>query len=210
MTHEILAIIIFSAIPIGFLHTLFGPDHYIPFIALAKANQWSLKRTTFVTFICAVGHVLSAVLLGILGIAIGLSLSKIKWIEFIRGEISTWVLITFGLVYCIWSVRALARKKQHHHHTTHTPWILFIVFILGPCEPLIPLILYPAIQGSSLAVLLVSLSFGLATIATMLTVVIISVQSTRTVQFKFFEKYANIMAGVVIMAVGVAIKAFNL
>jgi len=210
MTHEVLAIIIFSAIPIGFLHTLFGPDHYIPFIALSKANHWSMRKTVCVTLLCAIGHVLSAVLLGLLGILIGLSLTKINFIENWRGEVAAWLLIAFGLIYFVWSLRAIARKTHHHHHSNSTPWILFILFILGPCEPLIPLILYPAIQGSALSVLLVSLAFGTATIITMLSMVILSIRATHVFRWTFFEKYANALAGLVIFSVGIAIKVFNL
>ncbi|MFC1674536.1 hypothetical protein ACFL1K_01385 [Candidatus Omnitrophota bacterium] len=31
-----------TALSIGFLHTLFGPDHYLPFIVMSKARQWSM------------------------------------------------------------------------------------------------------------------------------------------------------------------------
>lgn len=208
MTKEALIIIIFTAFPVGLLHTLFGPDHYVPFIALAKANRWSLKKTAWITLLCAMGHVLSAVILGVIGIAIGLSLTKIKVIEDVRGELAAWILIVFGLLYLVWSLRSLARKHSHSH--SRALWILFIIFILGPCEPLIPLILYPAIQGSMWAVLFVSLSFGLATIATMLTVVILTVRGMHLLRFDFLEKYANAIAGVVIFGVGIAIKFFNL
>jgi len=154
--------------------------------------------------------VLSAVILGIIAIAIGLSLTKIKVIEDIRGELAAWILIIFGLLYLIWSLRALVRQHHHTHPHSRTLWILFIIFILGPCEPLIPLILYPAIQGSMWAVFLVSLAFGLATIATMLTVVILTVRGMHLLQFKFLEKYANVIAGSMIFMVGIAIKIFNL
>jgi len=210
MNLEAFTIIIFTAIPVGILHTLFGPDHYVPFIALAKAHHWSLKKTTWITLLCGIGHVLSAVILGIIAIAIGLSLTKIKVIEDIRGELAAWILIIFGLLYLIWSLRALVRQHHHTHPHSRTLWILFIIFILGPCEPLIPLILYPAIQGSMWAVFLVSLAFGLATIATMLTVVILTVRGMHLLQFKFLEKYANVIAGSMIFMVGIAIKIFNL
>ena len=58
-----------TAASIGFLHTLLGPDHYLPFVAMSRAGGWSLKKTTVVTVLCGMGHVLSSVVLGFIGIA---------------------------------------------------------------------------------------------------------------------------------------------
>jgi len=95
MNPEILTIVVFTAFPIGLLHTLFGPDHYVPFIALAKANCWSLKKTAWITLLCGIGHVLSAVILGIIGMAVGLSLTKITIIENVFAGI---LIVAVGLI----------------------------------------------------------------------------------------------------------------
>jgi len=29
-----------AAATLGFFHTVFGPDHYVPFIVMARARQW--------------------------------------------------------------------------------------------------------------------------------------------------------------------------
>ncbi|MCM8815199.1 MAG: hypothetical protein NC937_01660 [Candidatus Omnitrophica bacterium] len=29
---------------LGFIHTVLGPDHYLPFIVLARAGKWSKKK----------------------------------------------------------------------------------------------------------------------------------------------------------------------
>ena len=47
-----------TAISIGFIHTILGPDHYLPFIVLSQAKKWSLKKTMLITFLCGIGHVL--------------------------------------------------------------------------------------------------------------------------------------------------------
>jgi hypothetical protein len=36
---------------LGFFHTLFGPDHYLPFIMMARARRWSLAKTGWITII---------------------------------------------------------------------------------------------------------------------------------------------------------------
>ena len=75
---EILA---FSALSIGFLHTILGPDHYIPFIAMAKAGKWSKKKTIWVTTLSGFGHVVGSIILGLLGIALGVALNIVEEIE---------------------------------------------------------------------------------------------------------------------------------
>ena len=78
-----------SAASLGFIHTILGPDHYLPFIVLSKARQWSSQKTMWITFISGIGHVGSSVLIGFIGIALGISLNKLKSFESLRGEL--WV-----------------------------------------------------------------------------------------------------------------------
>src|SRR5215213_6165680 len=99
-----MTMLLMTAIAISFLHTITGPDHYLPFIALSKSRGWSVSRTIFWTMLCGCGHVGSSVLLGLGGAAIGWSLSKITWLENIRGGIAGWALVGFGIVYCIWGL----------------------------------------------------------------------------------------------------------
>ena len=40
-----------SAASIGFIHTILGPDHYLPLVAMAKTNGWSGPKTaSYVAF----------------------------------------------------------------------------------------------------------------------------------------------------------------
>lgn len=54
MSHE-LVILTVTAASVGLIHTLIGPDHYLPFIVLAKARNWSVLRTGWITFLCGLG-----------------------------------------------------------------------------------------------------------------------------------------------------------
>ena len=54
-------VLIMSAASLGVIHTLLGPDHYLPFIVLSKARNWSRPRTLWITFISGVGHVSGSV-----------------------------------------------------------------------------------------------------------------------------------------------------
>jgi hypothetical protein len=77
-----------TAIAVGVVHTLLGPDHYLPFVAMSKAGQWSTRKTFRVTALCGVGHVLGSILLGVLGVLLGLSLNRLEWFESVRGDLA--------------------------------------------------------------------------------------------------------------------------
>ena len=36
-----ISILLVTAASIGFIHTLTGPDHYLPFIVMSKARKWT-------------------------------------------------------------------------------------------------------------------------------------------------------------------------
>jgi hypothetical protein len=88
-----LAMLLLTAVSIGALHTLLGPDHYIPFVAMAKAGRWSVPKTAAVTAACGVGHVAGSILLGFIGVAFGVAVARLEWIESVRGNIAGWLLI---------------------------------------------------------------------------------------------------------------------
>src|SRR5215203_81754 len=99
-----MTMLLMTAISISFLHTVTGPDHYLPFIALSKSRGWSFTKTLGWTVICGVGHIVSSLLLGLGGAAIGWSLSRLHWVEAVRGGLAGWVLLSFGLAYSIWGI----------------------------------------------------------------------------------------------------------
>lgn len=236
MFHE-LGILMWTAITIGFVHTILGPDHYVPFIVLSKARQWSSIKTFIVTLLCGIGHVLSSVALGFVGIALGIAVFKLESIEAFRGDVAGWLLIAFGFTYLIWGLHRAIRGKIHTHSHVHekgiihshvhqhlgdhthvhgtksaniTPWVLFIVFVFGPCEPLIPLVMYPAARGNIASVAIVAAAFGITTIGTMLGLVLISYHGLSKLPVHKLARYAHALAGLAILLCGGAIKFLGL
>ena len=222
-----------TAAAIGLGHTLMGPDHYLPFIVMSRARKWSLVRTAWITLLCGLGHVGSSVVLGTIGIAMGVALGSLELIKSHRGEIAAWLLTAFGLVYLVWGVRRAIRNRPHtrrhahsadvaHEHThahsdehVHphvakgkaniTPWVLFTIFVFGPCEPLIPILMYPAAARSAWGVALVAGVFGVVTIATMMGVVLISTFAIDLLPTRRLERYSHALAGAAVFLCGVAI-----
>jgi len=236
--NEELTILSLSTISIAFFHTILGPDHYLPFIAIAKAKKWSSLKTSYITFFCGIGHVASSLLLGIIGISFGVIITKLEFIESFRGDIAAWCLITFGLIYAIYGLRRAIRKIPHKHWHAHsngeehyhlhshasdhlhihqgkkeaslTPWALFVIFILGPCEPLIPLLMYPAAKENLAWAFWIAFLFGAVTVSTMMALVLITLRGTSFVSLGPMEKYSHSIAGLTICLSGLAIQLFGL
>ncbi len=231
-------ILLSTAFTLGLLHTLLGPDHYLPFIAMSKSCKWSKRKTLMITSICGIGHILGSVLLGIIGVAIGISLNFIDTIESIRGEIASWALISFGFMYLVWGVKyAINKNKNIHWHSTNegkikfhshkhlsdhlhpnnelkvanlTPWILFIIFVFGPCEVLIPLLIYPSQKLGYMELSLVIFVFGITTIITMNFMVFLSLSGLKLFNSLKLNNYYHALAGGVLLIGGILVQFFEL
>lgn len=217
----------------GVLHTLAGPDHYLPFVALARARSWSTARTAVITVLCGVGHVLGSVLLGAIGIGIGIAIFQLESIEAMRGALAAWLMLAFGLAYTVWGVRRAARDREHahvhshadgsvhrHHHDHHsehahvhdakarpsiTPWVLFTIFVFGPCEVLIPQLMVPAATGNVALLVTVVAVFGVTTIATMTGMVLALTLGLRRFELRGLQRHTHTLAGATVAGCGVLI-----
>lgn len=223
-----------TAATIGVVHTLLGPDHYVPFVALARSREWSLGKALGVTAICGVGHVVGSIALGALGVAFGWALSGLVTLEALRGSVAGWLLLGVGVAYTAWGVRQALRGGHRHEHvhahadgTLHRhehdhrkehghphfgavgrvlgPWSIFVIFVLGPCEPLIPLLLYPAAHGGWATVAAVAFVFAAATIATMVAVVAVGALGLSKLPAAGFERWSHALAGAALALCGVAV-----
>lgn len=197
------------------LHTIMGPDHYLPFIAIGKSRGYSLKKTLLWTFICGIGHILSALLLAVIFIYFSHWLSKenFMWIEENRGNIAAYALIGMGAAYLLWALRHRLKHKHNadRHHLLKpngkkniSVWVLFIIFVLGPCEALLPILMAASVLGDH-AVISGTVIFSIATIATMMLAVTLGILGISALRFNRLEAYAHEIAGTTIMVCGLAI-----
>jgi len=228
-----LYLLYFTAASLGFFHTVLGPDHYVPFIVLSKARNWSKSKTLWITLISGIGHVSSSVVLGVIGIGLGISINKLESIEAFRGEVVGWMLFSFGLIYLFYGLYRHLKGNGHHHHffyflmprriremhhlptgekdmdknekTNMTFWMLFLIFVFGPCEVLIPMLIFPAAEHSTIGIVTVAVIFSIATIITMLGIVYLGYKGAKFLNVKEKGEYVHIAAGLVIAFLGVSV-----
>ena len=143
---------------------------------------------------------------------------------------AAWLLLGFGLAYVVFSLRSAARRREHSHLHSHAdgtvhdhphshgrehvhahgdakrPVIaaLVIVFLLGPCEALIPLLMYPAAIENLTGLVAVTLAFSIATVATMLTAIALGLRATRNRALKLPHGAAGVVTGGVLACCGAA------
>lgn len=221
-----LEVLMIAAVAISFLHTVAGPDHYLPFIALSRSRGWKFSKTIWWTIICGCGHVWSSVLLGLGGAALGWSISKIKWLENVRGGLAGWTLLGFGLVYSIWGIIRAQQNREHKHFDVYddgsvyvfehnhsetvspkerhrvTPWVMFIIFLLGPCEPMIPLLYFPAAKNSLYGMMLLIVVYTVFTLATMILLVTMGFYGFSFLKTNKLERYMHAIGGFTIFICG--------
>ena len=238
-----LTFLLLTAVSAGFIHTLAGPDHYLPFIAIGKSRQYGLVKTLLWTILCGIGHVGSALLLGLLFVFAAhlLSESQFEWIEAWRGDIAAWALVGAGMAILLYALRCRLKKQPHahahchadgstHSHThTHDAqhghlhespagvstqrklsyWVVFIIFVLGPCEALLPLLMAAAVMDTA-SVVAVCVTFSVATIVTMLAAVAAGYYGIKLLRLNWLGRYATEAAGLTLTFCGLGILFLGL
>lgn len=122
------------------------------------------------------------------------------------------------------TVHAHSHVHEDHHLHVHnnpqhdsarsvtrmTPWVLFTLFVFGPCEPLIPLVMVPAAQQSVGGVVLVTAVFGVTTLATMALAVALCQLGLERLLLGRLERFTHALAGAALALCGVTIQVFGL
>ena len=232
------SVLLMTAASIGFVHTVIGVDHSLPFVLIGRSRGWSAGKLMRVTFACGLAHVLSSVAIGAIGVGLGVAADRLEWLESARGNLAAWLLIGFGLTYAVWGLYRSRRRARHehlhrhgdgtvhtheHHHEgahTHmhdspgvqaaTVTMLFVIFLLGPCEALIPVLMVPAVSHSWLVVASVVAVFGTTTVVTMMALVLLGHYGLRFRRSALLERHMTTVAGLTIAVSGLAIQLLDI
>src|SRR4051794_17640676 len=95
--------IITGSLIISLLHAVI-PNHWLPVIAIGRKEQWTITEITGVTFICALAHGISTILIGLLLGILGARLDNN--ITHFTNIIAPVILIAIGLLFIY----------RHHRH----------------------------------------------------------------------------------------------
>ncbi len=210
-----MGVLLASAVSVAFFHAL-APDHWLPFVALARGSKWRMPQLAFITTLAGIGHVASSLLIGALGLWAGWAVHRLEGVEAWRGSVVVWLLIGFGAAYALWGLK----HAQHPHphvsvkeavkaYATRRAWLLIAILVFGPCEPLIPL-MFLAYKEGLMAIVTVATIFSLVTIAMVVGQSCLAYAGVRLFRPAWMERYAHTLAGVAIVLTGVAVLVLGI
>jgi len=196
--------IIAGTILLAMVHALI-PNHWLPLVAVARAEGWKQKEVTSITFIAALAHVTGTVVLGLILGFIGKQLQKDYGNTIYI--VSSVLLIVFGLIY-------FTVNLPHHHHSeqkdlagykrSKNKWILiFIVMMfLSPCLEVESLFLS---AGAYCMVLvgLMAVIYALVSISGIMLLVNLGYKGVTLLPASFIEHNEKRISGMVLIIVGV-------
>jgi putative Mn2+ efflux pump MntP len=196
--------VIAGTVLLAFVHALI-PNHWLPLVAVAKAEGWKQREVTSVTFLAALAHVTGTVILGIVLGLIGKELQeeygKIIYL------VSAVLLIVFGIIY-------FTVNLPHHHHSeqkdvaafkrSKRKWILiFIVMMfLSPCLEVESLFLSAGAYGMG-TVILMAVIYAIVSICGILLLVNLGYRGVNLLPAQFIEHNEKRISGAVLILVGI-------
>ena len=196
--------VITGTVLLAIVHALI-PNHWLPLVAVAKAEGWKQREVTSVTFLAALAHVTGTVILGMVLGFIGKELQeeygKIIYL------VSAVLLIVFGLIY-------FTVNLPHHHHSeqkdvaafkrSKRKWIvIFIVMmLLSPFHEVESLFLSAGVYGMG-TVTLMAFIYAIVSIGGILLLVNLGFKGVNLLPAQFIEHNEKRISGAVLILVGI-------
>jgi threonine/homoserine/homoserine lactone efflux protein len=207
------------------IHALI-PDHWLPFVLMARAQRWSDRRTIALVALAGFLHVLISIAFGAFGIAFGAGSAHFlaertgRSLEFLAGCL----LVFFGIGYGVWAhlrearvhggreagdptlghVHAHGHLLERWFRTVVTGGALVVIIGISPCALLVPILFAASSQGM-LPLVAAGMGFALCTIGTMVIITVLALRGMRQLQLRFFTRYGDLIGGMLIAAVGVLV-----
>jgi threonine/homoserine/homoserine lactone efflux protein len=80
---------------------------------------------------------------------------------------------------------------------------MFIIFLLGPCEPMIPLLYFPVAKNSWWGMIILIIVYTVCTLATMILMVVFGYFGLAFIKTEKLERYIHSIGGMTIFICGI-------
>lgn len=195
--------IITGSIILSILHASI-PNHWLPIIAIGRKENWTLNEVTRVTFISAIAHGLSTV---ILGFALGyVGASMADKVESFTHLIAPIILIVLGVVF-------IYRHHTHKHFHIDNEIkkkkskrsiiiALVLAMFLSPCMEIEAYFLLAGSQEKWLIWFIAALYLSITTVG-MIALVRFAYKGVLKLNWHKLEHNAGIITGVTLVVTGI-------
>lgn len=195
--------IITGSVILSILHALI-PNHWLPIIAIGRKESWTLNEVTRVTFISAIAHGLSTVLLGLALGYIGASMAD--KVENFTHIVAPVILVVLGIVF-------IYRHHTHKHFHIDNEIkkkkskrsiiiALVLAMFLSPCMEIGAYFLLAGSHEKWLIWFIAALYLTITTIG-MLTLVRFAYKGVLKLNWHKLEHNAGIITGVTLVVTGI-------
>ena len=185
------------------------PNHWLPMVALGRAERWTRSETLLVTAVAGLAHSASSVLLGVLVGLLGYGLS-VEHSSF-ASILAPSVLVAMGVAYLVWDAVA---HSHHHHGFEHRSSggklsklsitaSLCLAMFFSPCIEIEAYYFTAGSQGWP-GILLVSLIYLGVTVLGMVLLVDLGLKGAERIRSPFLEHHEKRVTGLVLVVLGVA------
>ncbi len=204
--------IIVGSTLLSIVHALI-PSHWLPMIAISKAEKWTQSETIKVTAITGIAHTSSTVIIGIIVGLIGYKLSESY--HYITHYVAPIVLIGLGLIYFFLEYRhSLIKNKHHHHHHIDVEDIikkkkskrsivatLSIAMFFSPCLE-IEVYYFTASRLGWIGIGIVSVIYFFVTVVGIILLVYLASKGVEKLKWHFLEHHEKLISGIILVFVG--------
>jgi nickel/cobalt transporter (NicO) family protein len=202
--------LILSSLVLGVIHASI-PNHWLPLIAIGKAEKWTSRETVAATLITGFSHTLSTIIIGFIVGFVGMKLSDRS--EEISHSIAPAILVMLGLIYLTLDYRD-HRTHRHHSHI-HLDEInvrnkskiailttLSLAMFFSPCIEIEAYYFKAGTHGWS-GILVVSLIYTIITVGLMVLLVSIGMKGVRHIKSEFLEHHNRAITGIILILIGI-------
>ena len=184
------------------------PNHWIPLVAIARAEGWLRSETLLVTGVVGLAHCASTILIG-MGVGL-LGYQLAARYAAITSIVAPTLLVGLGLVYLVWDLRA----GHHHQHrfegaageakASKLSLIasLSVAMFFSPCIELEAYYFHAGALGWP-GILMVSSVYLVATVLGMLLLVELGLRGAKRIRSDFLEHHEKRITGLLLIALGV-------
>jgi hypothetical protein len=190
------------------------PNHWLPIVAIAHTENWSLNRTRLAALVSGGAHILSTIIIGIFVGILGMVI--MDKMETVGKLVAPAVLLGLGAYNIVEYLRCKGMHTHHHKEfkldkNSKRFFMILLPITIGmffsPCIELEAYYLQAASLGWK-GVITVSLVYFVVTLCGIMLLVDFGLRGVESVKWQFLEHREQLITGSVLVIIGLSFILF--